>query len=187
MLLFIFVISVDMSTPWFHSPQRVYRRWCVCVCYIGDFWLHPWWRDYKNVHQPNTPLHQRDYTHPLNDILMVNLMEGKSQHGADYRAGTRWRNTSNNPAEIKKRTKSVWRQRGGSNKRRAVLVRHPIIMGTWPIQIIRFNYSSQEESRGSAKGQFRLLRPRHILAFLIQTQDRKLSQENPGISHLILQ
>lgn len=43
-------------------------------------------------------------------------MEGKSQHGADYRAGTTWRNTSNNPAEIKKNKVSLTAKKTGAGE-----------------------------------------------------------------------
>lgn len=85
--------------------------WCVCVCYIGDippsslieiskmFTSAPGPTQHSPPPQPPTI---RDYAHPLNNILMLNLLEGKSQHVAAYRTRTRWRNTSNNPVEIKR-------------------------------------------------------------------------------------
>lgn len=77
-----------------------------CVCYIGDIPASSLIsKMFTSAPCPtqHSPL-IRDYAHPLNNIL--NLLEGKSQHVTAYRTRTRWRNTSNNPVEIK-RTDSV--------------------------------------------------------------------------------
>lgn len=91
---------------WFQGVGHL--DWQVCVGgIIGDILASSPLKELEKCshHQPShQPLHQRDYTHPLaplNNVLMVNLLEGKSHHVPDYRTGTRRGNTSNNPMEMK--------------------------------------------------------------------------------------